>query len=695
MNIIPENGKMQHGTKSSAEESLQRPQDQITSQCMEQTTPIEKVVIIEKKEVEEQRSAEHDGDEIAITCKHCTRQTPRYRVFTSKATKISDLQNALKSVVQGNGVPTKDGDTLANLGFEDGENCVIVFSGLKGVKVKVTYELNEDVVEENKAVPTDELSTSHSHKTSSQLDQKIEMAEDENEETFNQGEEDEETKDGSANEGAKAELSDWGLTEKMFKVKRTLENEGELYSRFLELIDEDPMKGGIQFIQRSVTEVCRIFGELLSAITPLQLKDPFYTRFPLHNIKKRVPTSRQLDWLFIHKPNARLTSTLMEHEECQSLRGVEVLVVGLSIPALLFAIQISLCGATVNLVSMEWEPSLNIIHLLPELFEVLSLFGVTDLLPYLKHGGEEGQAGNPVARCLVIQHALLRAALVLGCKVYPNFEFTAIGGNGKVQLKARSGAALTNIDGRRLSNKRFDIICDSIGVVRDSRFNGQPVIGRKSKTLSRFYNGIICRLEGTKGDEAFSLRSAANPDDEHYFGDKEVSLNHISYSRSPFGGWMSAICKSDLQSLVSKVDLFCDGSLTAMEEELKKMTYKIKDDWQITGKIEAIERYSFKDKFKPKTFLRSVVTRGRKRTLIVLVGDAAIASFWQIGNSGNHGCMSAVVAAEVIKDLFPKLKGEPRKAEEHIKNASQQLTKRMKELEHGKLGEVVHRRRPI
>jgi len=687
---------MQHGIKSSAEESLQRPQDQATSQCREQTTPIEKVVIIEKKVTEEQRCAEHDGDEIAITCKHCTRQKPGFRVFTSKATKISDLQNALKSVAQGNGVPTKDGDTLSNLGFEDGENCVIVISGLKGVKVKVTYELNEqEVVEENKAVPTEEPSTSHSPKTLSQLDQKIEHAENHSEETSNQGEEDQETKDGGANEGAKAELSDWGLTEKMFKVKRTLDNEGELYSRFLELIDEDPMKGGIQFIQRSVTDVCRIFGELLSTITPLQLKDPFYTRFPLHNIKKRVPTSRQLDWLFIHKPNARLTTTLMEHEECQSLRGVEVLVVGLSIPALLFAIQLALCGANVNLVAMEWEPSLNIIHLLPELFEVLSMFGVNDLLPYLKYGSEEGQAGNPVARCLVIQHALLRAALVLGCKVYPNFEFTAIGGNGKVQLKARSGAALNNIDGRRLSNKRFDIICDSIGVVRDSRFNGQPVIGRKSKTLSRFYNGILCRLEGTKGEEVFSLRSAANPDDEHYFVDKEVSLNHISYCRSPFGGWMSAVCKSDLQSQVSKVDLFCDGSLTAVEEELKKMTYKIKDDWQITGKIEALERYSFKDKFKPKTFLRSVVTRGRKRTFIVLVGDAAIASFWQIGNSGNHGCMSAVVAGEVIKELFPKLKDEPRKAEEHIKNASQQLTKGMKELEHGKLGEAVHRRRPI
>jgi len=687
---------MQHGIKSSAEENLQRLQDQATTQCVEQTTPIEKLVVVEKKVIEEQRSTEHERDEIAVTCKHCTREKPRFSVFTSKTTKIADLQNALKSGLRGNGVPTKDGNTLASLGFNDGENCVIVVSGLKGVKVKVTYELNEEeVVEENKTVSTVEVSTSHGNTNISHPDQKIEQADNQYEEASNQGEEYEETKDVGANEGDKQQLSDWGLTERLFKEKRTLNEEGELYRSFLELIDEDPMDGGLQFIQRSVTDVCRIFGELISTLTPFQSKNPFYTRFPLHSIKKSVATSRQLDWLFIHKPDARLTSTLMEHEECQSLHRVEVLVVGLSIPALLFGIQLALCGANVSLISMEWEPSLNIIHLLPELFEVLSMFGVVDLLPYLKYAGKEGQAGNPIAQCLVLQHALLRAALVLGCKVYPNFEFTAIGGNGKVQLKARSGAALTNIDGRRLSNKRFDIICDSVGVVRDSRFNGQPVIGRKSKTLSRFYNGILCRLQKTKGEEAFSLRSAANPDDEHHFEDKEVSLNHISYYRSPFGGWMSAVCQADLQSQVSKVDLFCDGSLTAVEEELKKMTYKIKDDWQIKGKIEAIERYTFKDKFKPKTFLRSVVTRGRKRTLIVLVGDAAMSSFWQIGNSGNHGCMSAVVVADAIKDLFPKLKDEPRKAEEHIKNASQQLTTRMKELEHGKLGEAVHKRRPI
>jgi len=687
---------MQHGIKSSAEENLQRLQDQATTQCVEQTTPIEKLVVVEKKVIEEQRSTEHERDEIAVTCKHCTREKPRFSVFTSKTTKIADLQNALKSGLRGNGVPTKDGNTLASLGFNDGENCVIVVSGLKGVKVKVTYELNEEeVVEENKTVSTVEVSTSHGNTNISHPDQKIEQADNQYEEASNQGEEYEETKDVGANEGDKQQLSDWGLTERLFKEKRTLNEEGELYRSFLELIDEDPMDGGLQFIQRSVTDVCRIFGELISTLTPFQSKNPFYTRFPLHSIKKSVATSRQLDWLFIHKPDARLTSTLMEHEECQSLHRVEVLVVGLSIPALLFGIQLALCGANVSLISMEWEPSLNIIHLLPELFEVLSMFGVVDLLPYLKYAGKEGQAGNPIAQCLVLQHALLRAALVLGCKVYPNFEFTAIGGNGKVQLKARSGAALTNIDGRRLSNKRFDIICDSVGVVRDSRFNGQPVIGRKSKTLSRFYNGILCRLQKTKGEEAFSLRSAANPDDEHHFEDKEVSLNHISYYRSPFGGWMSAVCQADLQSQVSKVDLFCDGSLTAVEEELKKMTYKIKDDWQIKGKIEAIERYTFKDKFKPKTFLRSVVTRGRKRTLIVLVGDAAMSSFWQIGNSGNHGCMSAVVVGDAIKDLFPKLKDEPRKAEEHIKNASQELTTRMKELEHGKLGEGVHKRRPI
>jgi len=687
MNIIPENGKQ--GIKSSMDGSVQRTQDQVTSQCMEPTAPIEKVLVVEKNKVEEQRCAEHKGDEIAVTCKHCTRQKPKFHVFTSKSTKISDLENALKSVVQGNGVPLKDSDTLANLGFQDGENCVIVISGLSGVKVNVRYELNEQEIEENKAPKVEEVRPTQ--RDINQVDEKIVQAQKQTEGSSKQGEGNEENKE----QGSKYELSDWGMTEKMFKEKRTLNNEGELYRSFLELIREDPLRGGIQFIERSVTDVCRIFGELLSTITPLQLKDPFYTRYPLHTIKKRVQTGRLLDWLFIHKPDAQLTSTLMEHEECQSLQGVAVLIVGLNIPALLFAIQLALCGANVNLISMEWESSLNIIHLLPELLEVLSLFGVVDILPFLKHGNEEGQAANPVARCLVIQHALLRAALVLGCKVYPNFEFTAIGGNGKVQLKARSGAALNNIDGRRLSNKRFDIICDSLGVVRDSRFNGQPVIGRKSKTLSRFYNGILCRLEGVKGEEEFTLRSAANPEEAHYFNDKEVSLTHISYYRSPFAGWMSAVCKSDLRSQVSKVDLFCDGNLTAVEEELKKMTYKIKNEWQIAGEVEAIERYSFKDTFKPKTFLRSVVTRGRQRTLIVLVGDAALSSFWQIGNSSNHGCMSAVVVGEAIKDLFPKLKDDPRRAEEHIKSASQQLTARMKELEHGKLEDVIHRRRPI
>merc|ERR1719233_2695845 len=205
---------------------------------------------------------------------------------------------------------------------------------------------------------------------------------------------------------------------------------------------------------------------------------------------------------------------------------------------------------------MPNESPISIIHLLPELFEVLSLFGVVDMLPYLKNGNKEGQAANPVARCLVLQHALLRAAFVLGCKVYPNFEFLAIGGNGKVQLKARSGAALKNIDGRRLSNKRFEIICDSTGVVRDSRFNGQPVIGRKSKTLSRFYNGVLCRLEGGKGTEEFALRSAANPEDAQHFQEKEIPLTYISYYQSPFAGWLSAVCVADLRSQVSKVDLF-------------------------------------------------------------------------------------------------------------------------------------------
>merc|ERR1719233_1084344 len=345
---------------------------------------------------------------------------------------------------------------------------------------------------------------------------------------------------------------------------------------------------------------------------------------------------------------------------------------------------------------MPNESPISIIHLLPKLLEVLSLFGVVDMLPYLKNGNKEGQAANPVARCLVLQHALLRAALVLGCKVYPNFEFLAIGGNGKVQLKARSGAALKNMDGRRLSNKRFDIICDSTGVVRDSRLNGQPVIGRKSKTLSRFYNGILCRLEGGKGSEQFALRSAANPEEAHYFQDKEIPLTHILYLRSPFGGWMSAVCKGDLRSHISKkVDVFCDENLTSVQEELKKMTIKIKNEWQLDGEVEDIERYSFKDVFKPKAFLRSITTRLRQRTLVVLIGDAAMSNFWQIGNSSNHGCMSAMVVGEAVKDLIPKLKDNPRKAEEYIKTASQKLSAQMKELEHGKLGGVVHKRRPI
>jgi len=689
---IHESEKSKHGIKSSAQGSLQRPQDQVTGQCMEQTAPVEKIIVVEKKVVENSRCPEHKGDEIAVMCKHCTTQKPRINVFTSKSTKISELENALKSVVKGNGVVVKDNDTLANLGFKDGENCVIVISGLSGVKVKVDYELIE-VVEDNKMLESEELRSNDKEIKQGDTEiEQVEQAEIQTENEHKQGERSEETKE----DVSKVELGDWGLTEKLFKEKRTLNEEGELYRSFIELIRKDPEKGGIQFIERSITDLCKNFGELLTIISPLQLKDPFYTRYPLHVIKKRIQTGRLLDWKFIHKPDARLTTTLMEHEDSQSFKGVSVLVVGLNIPALLFAIQLALCGANVDLISMVQESQMSIIPLLPELFEVLSLFGVADMLPYLNSGNKEGQAAKPVARCVVLQHALLRAAFVLGCKVYPNFEFLAIGGNGKVQLKARSGAALKNIDGRRLSNKRFDIICDSTGVVRDSRFNGQPVIGRKSKTLSRFYNGVLCRLEGVKGTEEFALRSAANPEEAHYFQDKEVSLTHISYLRSPFGGWMSAVCKGDLRSLISKkVDVFCDENLTSVQDELKKLTSKIKNEWQIDGEVEEIQRYSFKDVFKPKAFLRSVTTRGRQRTLVVLIGDAAMSSFWQIGNSSNHGCMSAVVVGEAIKDLIPKLKDNPRKAEEYIKTASEQLSAQMKELEHGKLGGVVHRRRPI
>jgi len=685
--MISENGKLKQEIKSSAQGSHQRPQDQVTGQCVQQTAPVEKIVIVEK--IENQGCPEHEGDEIAVMCKHCTRQKPRINVFTSKSTKISELENAIKSMVKGNGVVVKDNDTLAKLGFKDGENCVIVISGLSGVKVKVEYELNE-VVEENKMMERKELRSNE--KEIKQVDKEIEEVEVQTEDEHKQGERSEETKE----VGSKLEIGDWGLTEKLFEEKRSLDKAGELYRSFITLIRKDPVKGGIQFIERSATDLCKFFGELITTLSPLQLKDPFYTRYPLLAIKKRVKTSRLLDWKFIHKPDARLTATLMEHEDSQSFLGVTALVVGINIPALLFAVQLALCGANVDLISMENDTSLSIISLLPELFEVLSLFGVVDMLPYLQSGNKEGQAANPVARCVVLQHALLRAAFLLGCKVYPNFEFLAIGGNGKVQLKARSGAALKNIDGRRLSNKLFDIICDSTGVVRDSRFNGQPVIGRKSKTLSRFYNGVLCRLEGVKDSEEFALRSVANPEEAHYFKDKEISLTHISHLRSPFGGWMSAICKGDLRSQIpKKVDLFCDENLTSVQDNLNKMVSKIKNEWQIDGDVEEIERFSFKDVFKPKTFLRSIATRGRQRTLVVLIGDAAMSSFWQIGNSSNHGCMSAMVVGEAIKDLIPKLKDNPRKAEEYIKTASQQLSAKMKELEHGKLGGVIHRRRPI
>jgi len=529
-------------------------------------------------------------------------------------------------------------------------------------------------------------------------------------------------------------LERWGLNDKMLHVRRHINEAGNLYSEFVTLHEYDKESGRLRFPEKPIVEVAQLFKKLIEMI---RFDDRGFETLPLYMIKKRVPTNREIDRLFVHNPESRLHRTLMENKT-KSLQGTTVLVVGLGPAALLLGIQLAIAGATVEFISKEYAggnakvySGLEVIPILPELLEHLRSLGVSDLLPYLDLDLEKNP--QPAIPCAVLQHALIRVALVLGCRLYPTIEFVSMNNNGQIRCTTSTTGYRTVV--RNMSKKTFNVIADSTGVVRDCRVNGQPLIGTKKKVKSRFHCGLLAQFGSNPGEMAvkeFPLKSLANSRDCHLFDEKDVYLSHISYLRTPFSHYVSGVFSKDLSKYgLTKTSLTVapNGFMSSSEQHIvERLGRDIRSEWRLPKdaefdmlqpgqlaragggadrsdskskrskrKTKAVSVFHFRDTVKPKAYLCSVQLKSKSRTMVLLVGDAAISTLWQIGNSSNHGCMSALAGSDVLSALLPKLKTKPHNAEEYIESARKSLALRIKDLEAGRLlpRAEVYKRRPI